>query len=74
MAENIAVETFLAVRDILKKSGNAWAYNMCYKTPPKFYRTHSVDECVKMLLDKYTYFPNCCAKMDGEENADEEDM
>lgn len=48
-------ETFRSVRAILQKSGNPWAYNMCYKMPWKFYGMHNVDECVKILLDKYTF-------------------
>ncbi len=46
-------ETFRAVRDTLRESGNAWAYNMCFHTPWYFYGTHSADECVKILLDNY---------------------
>lgn len=61
------METFLAVKNILKKSGNVWAYNMCYHTPWGFYGTHTVEECVNILLEKYTYCPNCGAKMDGEQ-------
>lgn len=61
-------ETFCAVRDILKESGNKWAANMCYKTPWKFYGTHSVDECVKILLEKYTVDASGCGdKMDGKD-------
>lgn len=47
-------ETFRNVRDTLRKSGNSCAYNMCYKTPWKFYGEHTVDECVKILLEKYS--------------------
>lgn len=64
--EKKKMKTFLAVRNILKESGNAWACNMCYHTPWKFYGSHSVDECVKILLNKYTYCPSCEAKMGGE--------
>lgn len=46
-------ETFCAVRDTLKKLGNTWAYHMCFKTPWGFYGKHSVEECVKILLEKY---------------------
>lgn len=52
--EKNQMQTFLAVRNALKKSGNALAYNMCYKTPWRFYGTHSADECVRILLDKYS--------------------
>lgn len=52
--EQKEMETFLAVRDILKGSGNNWAYNMCYRTPWGFYGNHSIDERVKILLDKYS--------------------
>lgn len=66
--EKKKMETFCAVRDILKESGNNWAYNMCFSTPWKFYGTHTVEECVNILLEKYTYFPNCRAKMDRKED------
>lgn len=64
--EEKAVKTFCIVRDALKKSGNAWACNACFHTPWKFYKTHTTEECVKLLLEKYTC-PNCGAKMDGKD-------
>lgn len=64
--EKKKIQTFCAVRDILKKSCNIWAYNMCFKTPWGFYGAHTVEECVTTLLEKYTY-PNCGAKMDGKD-------
>lgn len=55
MYEKKKMETFLSVRDILKKSGNVEAYHKCFHTPWKFYGTHSVDECVKILLAECTF-------------------
>lgn len=49
------MSTFIAVRDRLKETGNAWVYNMCFHTPWRFYATHSVDECVEILLAQYTW-------------------
>ena len=51
--EKKKMETFIAVRDILKKSGNNWAYNKCFRTPWKFYGMYSVKECVRILLKRY---------------------
>lgn len=67
MYEKKKLETFIAVRDILKKSGNTLAHNMCYRTPWGFYGKHSVEECVKILLDKCTVTNQNC----NEEYSDE---
>lgn len=67
MYEKKKLETFIAVRDILKESGNALAYNNCYHTPWGFYGKHSVAECLEFLLDKYTVNDkNCSTKAETE--------
>lgn len=47
-------ETFRAVRDFLKESKNALAYNRCIKKPWIFYGVYSFEECVKILLAEST--------------------
>lgn len=48
------IETFAAVRDFLKESKKAMAYNLCYKMPWIFYGVYSFKECVKILLAEST--------------------
>ena len=44
---------FLLVRDRLKSRAELQcAYRRCYKKPFKFYRKHTPDEAIKILLDE----------------------
>lgn len=46
-------ETFVAVRDFLKKSKNV-AYNRCFKKPWIFYGVYSFEKCVEILINEVT--------------------
>lgn len=45
-------ETFVAVRDFLKESKNAPAYNICFRKPWIFYGVYSFEKCVEILINE----------------------
>ena len=58
-------ETFRAVRDFLKESKNAPAYNKCFTMPWIFYGVYSFEECVKILLAESTKYRGKDGESDG---------
>ena len=44
---------FMQVRDTLNQSEYAYAYRMAFKQPWKFYREHTAEEAIKMLIEQF---------------------
>lgn len=43
---------FLEVRRALNTSDTILAYNLCWKKPWKFYKEHTVEDAIKILLEE----------------------
>ena len=46
----VAQQAFCKVRDSIDRSKHIMAYNRAFKKPLKFYREHTTDEAIKILI------------------------
>ena len=50
MDKNYAEKRFMTVKDILLQKRNVEAYNRAYKKNWKFYKQHTIGECLEILI------------------------